>query len=552
MGDIESTQIGSSKNEFVRSLEDLRRCVETARNLSSKFPRVRDATHSSSQQTLEVSEEEAVRQRIVQLTGRSPCSASVGSQSHNQGQGQNERQSQGDPLTERHKYMYAVRARLWTDCVTAGALRDASLIMSRHLSDSLSVGSGSSSLSCDAIISAFKSIPESVLPSDIVTWFRADVLPRLHGWTEDPAFQTSGSGSLASLLVAELCRRASLSAEMLSHPFEALLAADLAVALTSSFSHTREAETAQGPNSDKAVDAKSRSLLSNLQIQAAIWRGWGDRNRPSIADVEDLGLCGLVRERLWSLRDIEDEIVGDVTHVIEPVLAEFGVLLDDVLQKWVQDAVEQRVVLVDKNVQVKQSDVDTNSSSNSSSNSNSRGSASDGHDRDDDEEDATCTLSRLVSVVSLIKEPHRRVNSLLLLFQVPAVDVNEERPVAGQQSTSSLPSDAAANSPAGRPSTINRLCALAQAACPLVEPVASEALREALRLHRIKTLAASYGVVSFDPRDRHQIRAVASVIALRAGRTHALRDAMEFASSWGTDSADLSGTGWAPHRPCCC
>ena len=49
-------------------------------------------------------------------------------------------------------------------------------------------------------------------------------------------------------------------------------------------------------------------------------------------------------------------------------------------------------------------------------------------------------------------------------------------------------------------------------------------------------------VISFDPRDRHQIRAVASIIALKWGRVHALRDAMEFASSWGTDSADLSGT----------
>jgi hypothetical protein len=534
MNDRESSQSGASKNEFMRSLEDLKRCVETARNLSSKFPTVLDAIqhapHSSGQQTLNASEEEAVRQRIVQLTGRSPCSSSGSSQS----------QGQGDPLTERQKYMYAVRARLWIDCVTAGALRDASLIMSRHLSDSLSVESGSSSLSCGAMISAFKSIPESVPPSDIVTWFRADVLPRLHRWTEDPTFQTSGLGSLTSLLVAELCRRASLSAELLSHPFEALLAADLAVALASSFSHTREVEIPQGSRSDKTVDAQSKKLLLNLQIQAAIWRGWGDKNRPTITDVEDLGLCGLVRERLWDLRDIEDEIVADVTYVIDPVLKEFGIALDDVLQKWVQDAVEQRVVLVDNKVPVKQSDSDTNIKR--------RSNASDGHDRDDDEEDATCTLSRLVSVVGLIKDSHRRVNSLLLLFQVPAVDVNEERSVAAQQSTSPTPSDSIfdVDSPTSM-STIDRLCALAQAACPLVEPVASEALREALRLHRIKTLAASYGVVSFDPRDRHQIRAVASVIALRAGRAHALRDAMEFASSWGTDSADLSGTGITPY-----
>jgi hypothetical protein len=73
-----------------------------------------------------------------------------------------------------------------------------------------------------------------------------------------------------------------------------------------------------------------------------------------------------------------------------------------------------------------------------------------------------------------------------------------------------------------------------------VEPSASEALLEAIRLLRTKALAASYGVASFDPRDRNQIRAAASIIALR-GRELALRDAMDFASSWGTDSADLSG-----------
>lgn len=485
------------------------------------------AQHTSGEDAPTLSVEETARQRIVQLTGNSLCGASVC--------------SQRDPLSERHKYMYTVHADLWTECVTAGALRDASLIMSRHLSDALSADSGSSFLSSSAMISAFKSIPESVPPSDIVVWFRSDVLPRLHRWAEDPAFQMSGTGTLGALLVAELCRRASLSADLLFHPFEAILAADLAVTLSSSFTHTGEVDTAQGLNSDKIIDIQSRTLLLNLQIQAAVWRNWGDRNRPSILDVADLGLRGLVRERLWDLRDIEEEIVSDVTYVIEPVLVEFGERLDDVLQQWLQDAVEQRVVLIDGNAGTRA--IQGNSDRGRDRVRDSRGIASNAHDQEDDEEDTTCSLSRLVSVVSLIKDPHRRVTSLLLLFQVPAVDVNEERPVAVQQSDSPLSNNSASDDPRGHSEgTIDRLCALAQAVCPLVEPVSSEALREAMRLHRIKTLAASYGVVSFDPRDRHQIRAVASVIALKAERTHALRDAMEFASSWGTDSADLSGT----------
>ena len=104
--------------------------------------------------------------------------------------------------------------------------------------------------------------------------------------------------------------------------------------------------------------------------------------------------------------------------------------------------------------------------------------------------------------------------------------------------------------------TIRALCSLAQTTSQEVNTSASEALVEALRLHRIKALARRYGIVSFDPRDKGQIRAAANMIALHTSfdttpdtindaSTHItmqpIRDALEFAASWGDDSADLSG-----------
>ena len=105
--------------------------------------------------------------------------------------------------------------------------------------------------------------------------------------------------------------------------------------------------------------------------------------------------------------------------------------------------------------------------------------------------------------------------------------------------------------------TIRALCSLAQATSHEVTTSASEALVEALRLHRIKALARRYGIVSFDPRDKGQIRAAANMIALHTSfdvtadttsdtttsniTMQPIRDALEFAASWGDDSADLSG-----------
>ena len=550
-------------DRFKRDIEDIRRCTETARCMSIKILLNGTAYACNESYSLELipelakdiaSEEEMVRRRVLALTANmthdEPVQLSRTSTSNHP--------HQEDLISHE-------RANVWAECLKCGALHDASLIMSRHLQGSVDVTvsamilgerSAESVLSSDMLLKAFKSIPEKTSPYDIVSWLKADLLPRLHMWGKVYPHQSLDEGqTLASQVVMELCKRASLSARILLHPFDALIAAEQAVSIASSFS--RPLGVGESPSALGVIAMTSRSLLNHLQIQACLWRNWGSKNRPTLEDVEEIGLCGLVRERLWTLNDSETDITKDVMCAIKPVLLEFGYSSDDVLQSWISDAVSERVVLVDDRV----------------------GKYSDGREVDtpnhDDAEDHCCSLSRLVSVSSLIDCPRKRIISLLLLFQVPAVDLIEEcssdleelgsgketlhddenvqSNEHDNQTKMSVEKEGVGRKEGQIPQvmknrgvdTVTRLCILAQAACLLVDAGAAEAITEAIRLKRIKSLAASYGVISFDPRDKHQIRAVASIIALKGGRVHALRDAMEFASSWGTDSADLSGTATA-------
>ena len=563
MGKVRQVDKDDKVDRCKRDVDDLRRCTETARCMSIKILLNGTAYACNDSHSLELtpelakdsaSEEEMVRRRVLALTAnmnrKKSLQLSRTSTSHH-------------PHSE--DLISHERANVWAECLKCGALQDASLIMSQHLKGAVDVTesamvlgerSSESVLSSDMLLKAFKSIPEEISPYDIVSWLKADLLPRLHMWGKVYPHQSLDEGqALASQVVMELCKRASLSARILLHPFDALIAAEQAVSIASSFS--RPLGVGELPSALGVIAMTSRSILKHLQIQACLWRNWGSKNRPTLEDVEEIGLCGLVRERLWTLNDSEIDITKDVMCAIKPVLLEFGYSSDDVLQSWISDAVSERVVLFDDRGDKHSDDCEVDIRNH------------------DDAEDHCCSLSRLVSVSSLIDCPRKRIISLLLLFQVPAVDLIEEfssdlgEHGNGNESfhedenvqsnghdnktKMSVEMEGVRRKEGQIPQvmkkrgvdTVTRLCTLAQAACLLVDAGAAEAITEAIRLKRIKSLAASYGVISFDPRDKHQIRAVASIIALKGGRVHALRDAMEFASSWGTDSADLSGTSTA-------
>lgn len=378
MHEISATHPDPNVKAYLGSISDLRRYIETARCLSDSFP-LGDFEECSS--VCAAVGEDSIRRRMIVITGSSPCSI------------------QG-PCGEVH-------VDVWVKCVAAGALIDASLIMSHYLAPSLEMNnsSGGSCIGRDTVnvhgsivdtynsdrdgnsdtssgftgrcvMSAVRSIPDSITPSEIVTWVRSDILPHLHMLSKEHSTAHSKEHSSAhssehskeysggknelsvpSQLVDELCRRAYMSAELLSHPFEAILAAELAVILASSFcqpqdmsngSHSSQLPQGNQYNTDNLENQKnisnlsnhpavvSRTLLRNLEIQAAIWRCWGDKNRPLLDDVADLGLSGLVWERLWTLGDSEEEIREDLEGVIEPVVKQFGLDIDDILQSWVK------------------------------------------------------------------------------------------------------------------------------------------------------------------------------------------------------------------------
>ena len=529
-----SMQFDFTHSSYLNSLIDLKRCLDTARHLSDRFPlgKLRSglltgpssAPESEERQYSIPSEEELLRQRTVVLAASSPCSVSS------------------------EHYISLAQVDIWMRCVAAGALWDASLIMSRHSITTLigrtdknnwaySVSGNDDNGMCDQdygglmtrhrVLAALHSIPDSVPPSEIVAWVVTDIQPHIHNISKDLSGEkhsTQMLSSVASEISRELCRRARLSSEHLGHPFEAIPAVKLAVLLASSTvtSTSRDNSENDLPSNRIVKNDGSEELLQNLQIQAAIWRSWDDRNRPSLSDVTEAGLSGLVWERLWTLADTENVISEDINELIEPLVTEFGLVLDNVLDSWIQATIEQRVVFVGD------------------------------HPPEGEEGDEMyCSLSRLVSVVAQIRNPQRRVGSLLSIFQVSFVDRGGDSSVKREHSSIAADESGSLNAVAdgggedkGRSVvqdiSMTHLCKLAQAACSLVEPAAAEALTEAIRSQRIKTLASSYGIISFDPRDGHQIKAAANVISMKTS-PHALRDAIEFASSWGSDSANLSG-----------
>lgn len=499
-----------NKGQYLRSIVDLKKFILSAKNIETDFSHSNDSIkeHTNDDADIQYTSEEILRKKILKITGSSQCN--IFGNRNNQ-------------------YLYSIHISMWLHCVSAGALCDASLIMNRHI-NTADIQSDVTSIEFDIslVMNAFRSIPLTIPIEKIVVWLKADILPKLYLLSNLSSIHDKNgiksnehgdieSGSITSLLEAELNKRSYLSATNLSQPFQAIMGAELAVSLSTLYIPPELNVNKAGTSTEGIHTNKSKNLLRNLQIQVSIWRSWGISNRPTLEDIEELGLSGLVGERLWSLD--ENMIVEDIKNVISPVVNKFGGDLDEMLQSWVIDTVANSVVVIGGNVP-EGKDNENNTA------------VYEGNDDD------TCTLSRLVHIAGFISSAQRRVATLLLLFQIPAVDHHQEESSARQKSLHRSPCDTPHEG--SENDVINRLCVMAQEASLAVGPAAAEALTEAIRLHRIKSLAASYGVISFDPRDRTQIKAAANVIALKSNRVNAIKDAMEFASSWGRDSSELS------------
>ncbi len=127
-------------------------------------------------------------------------------------------------------------------------------------------------------------------------------------------------------------------------------------------------------------------------------------------------------------------------------------------------------------------------------------------------------MSRLVAVLGLISDRNAVAKLALVLFQIPSIEAGTSR--------SGL--------------TTTTLCTIASAVCDYVDTATRDALVAAMRLLKVKALAARYGITQFDPRDGKQIRAAVNVISVSFYSPSCVEDALSFAVDWGYSTVELN------------
>jgi hypothetical protein len=399
-------------------------------------------------------------------------------------------------------------------------------------------------------------------------------------------------------VIAELLERARVVEGLTGAPFEAVRLLDLAtelgaaVSYASSSSSTSDAAAGGVGGGGGVGGVKAQQLIAavhelygHLLLQKALWERWSDEIR--LEEVASLGLQGLVFDRIDSTP--ESALLGDLQENIIPLVQEFcgaagarpsavavgsrgsasaggasGV--DRMLQGWVEESIATRIIVESER-----------SGGGSGSGSGVCGGARGLTETETEDaggagveegDSGTCTLSRLVKVTSIVKDPNVQARLVLLLLQMPVLEemsfysaanaahaaaADQEDAEDGEQEadgtgagagvvvSSSISSSKAAVHSKSNLATTRLLCQLASSAAYSVDSATRDALTEAVRLLKIKALAASYGVGCFDPRNSKHVRAVVSMIASSVHRPQqSIRDAVEFAESWGRTSIDMS------------
>ena len=371
-------------------------------------------------------------------------------------------------------------------CLRAGHLQHALLIVQRCVRGALPLEPAE----------AVQRIPDECSLEDFIAWVKYGVMERLSLFND-------ASPSLGALTVAgELLKRAEAVEEKNGSPFVAVRLVELAKDLTSSVPYAISSDS-------KQLIEQVSALHADLLLQQALWEQWHDEVR--LEEVVSLRLQGLVYDRIDTIE--ESLLIEDLGQKVLPLVRQFSGNADDLLRGWIEESISTRIVLAGDEL----------------------------HTGVEDSE--SCTLSRLVKVASVIEDRNVQAKMVLTLLQMPVL---EEMSLRG-----GLPPATAAVAEEGTEMTQKRLvssnhlastrllCDLASAASDFVDGATREALTEATRLLRIKSLAASYGIESFEPRNGKQVRSVVILIANTTHRAESLRDAVEFSSSWGNSSVDM-------------
>lgn len=335
-------------------------------------------------------------------------------------------------------------------------------------------------------------IPATCPTDEVVHWIRYGVVARL------AVDSTTASSSLVGglTITAELLRWAKQLEESTGSPFEALKLLSLARELATSTPCAADSSTT-------ALVSDVHAMYRHLTLQKAVWEHWQDEIR--LEEVVELGLRGIVFDRIDSVE--ESGLIVDIKGKVQSVVGQFGACLDELLRDWIQETISSKLVQAGGNEDTAQ-------------------------DADDGDK---CTLSRLVLVAAAISDRSIQARMVLTLLQMPVLED------VSLQSTSPYSDLKSSVTPGNHQNESTRmLCELAATAMDYVDGATRDALTEATKLLKIKALAASYGVENFEPRNSKQVRAVVILIASSLHRLEAVRDAVEFASSWGSSSVDMS------------
>jgi hypothetical protein len=214
MYSVGSAYADMNKAQYLKSIVDLKRFIQSARSIEINFSHSNydvlnqsNSIKEDNKVNIQNASEEILRKKILKITGSSQCNLFV----HRNDQ-----------------HLYDIHLSMWLYCVNVGSLCDASLILNRHI-NTANVCNNSIKFNSQLVITAFKSIPLSTPIEKIVVWLKADIIPKLYQLNnlssicDDKDTFSIENCPITSLLADELNKRAYLSATDLNQPFQAIM-----------------------------------------------------------------------------------------------------------------------------------------------------------------------------------------------------------------------------------------------------------------------------------------------------------------------------------------
>lgn len=263
---------------------------------------------------------------------------------------------------------------------------------------------------------------------------------------------------------------------------------------------------------------KVKEFEYKLLIQNEMCVHWKDL--VTIQEVNDLGLHGLIKNRLETIDELE--LSNDIARVIRPSITRllsntsvqeyinndsshvpFESQLDYILYEWIQEVVNCRIV--DSGDSMSTSDMieDTN----------------------------RCSLTRLGIVALAVQNETYLARSIIKLIQL-ATESSHDVELNSHQIREK------------KDTLVKGLIARAETICVLsntIDKKVQESLREIIRLYHVRILASNYGISNLDPCNPKHLRLAVNVISSRFDVPTSLKDSLELIRAWNIRGVCITG-----------